>query len=155
MLYDVLMSINNFYVRDHCDVLTMLNRKITVEDESLFVVGQYLLILGSLTNDGVYKIKAISGNELELDIEFNLLTQATDEITVCSLAIPKSLLDLVTQIETYDANNDGSIQSESLGDYSVSYGAKESNASWNVVFKQKLAPYKKAYLNLPSKRLIL
>ena len=147
MLYEVLQVINNFFVDSYCDVVSF-NDNVVTANEDLFIQGQYILIIGSKINDSVYKVESVDGKILTLDSE--LIDENVDDVLICSLSIPKSIITLVTEIETYNTNNHGGVKSESLGDYSVSYG--NNDTSWITVFQHKLARYKKPYLNLPYKR---
>lgn len=148
MLNEVLQSINNYFVSDYCDLTSISTTQLTVSKPSEFIVGQYILILGSKLNDGVTKITAISGNLLTVETGYGLVAETTSNMLVCGLSIPKAILSLVDEIVAYNAKNDGSIKSESLGDYSVSYA--NDDVSWISVFRKKLSPYRKVYLTLPS-----
>ncbi len=151
MLNEVLQSLNNYFVHDYCDLNSITTTTITVDDASKFINGQYCLIIGSKMNDGVYLITNINGLVLTLDAPFDFVPETSEDMIACSLAIPRAVLSLVSEIEAYNEKNDGSIKSESLGDYSVSYQGNQ-DASWITVFRRKLAPYKKTYLNLPYKK---
>ena len=149
MIEQVLQAINNYYVDDHCDLTQIFLDGVNVKRPDKFVEGQYILVLGSKMNDGVYTVLNIGGNKLTLDVAVDLVPELTKNMVACSLSIPKAILNLADEIQAYNAKNDGSVASESLGDYSVTYG---EGATWITVFRNKLAPYKKAYLNLPYKR---
>ena len=96
--------------------------------------GQYVRIIGSVLNDGVYQYP---------------LTGLTDETftgTVRLLAIPKTVLALVDEIQTWTVKNlPTAYTSESFGGYSrtVATGASGVPAGWQDVFKMRLAPYRK------------
>jgi len=149
MIEQVLQAINNYFVDDHCDLTEVMLDGINVKRPDKFVQGQYILILGSKMSDGVFTVLDVTGNKLTLDLEVDLIPEQTKNMVACSLSIPRAVLNLADEIEAYNAKNDGSVASESLGDYSVTYG---DGATWITVFRNKLAPYKKAYLNLPYKR---
>lgn len=150
MLNEVLQAINNYFVVDYCDASEIKVDRVTVDEPNLFSKRQFILILGSKINDGVYRINDISGNDLIVDSTLDLIEESTEGILVCGLAIPRAILDLAVEIETYNNVNKGTIKSESLGDYSVTYSGNE-DVSWITVFRKKLQPYKKPYLNLPRK----
>lgn len=96
--------------------------------------GQYVRIFGSLFNDGVRKYP---------------LTGLTDETftgCVIPLAIPRVILTLAEEIETWtEKNQPTAFTSESFGGYSrtVATGASGVPAGWQDVFKMRLAPYRK------------
>lgn len=96
--------------------------------------GQYVRIFGSLFNDGVRKYP---------------LTGLTDEAftgCVIPLAIPRVILALAEEIETWSAKNQPTaFTSESFGGYSYSKATKSNGtaAGWREVFADDLKPYKK------------
>ena len=96
--------------------------------------GQYVRIVGSVLNDGVYQYP---------------LTWMTDEAftgTVQLLAIPKPVLALVDEIKTWaEKNQPTAFTSESFGGYSYSKATNAAGvaASWQDVFRARLAPYRK------------
>lgn len=153
MLNEVLQTLNNYFVNDYCDLEEIDTDTITVKDVSKFIEGQYVLVLGSKVNDGVYLVSNITGSVLTLDAPFEFVPEVSETMVACSLAIPRAVLSLVDEITAYNLVNNGSVKSESLGDYSVSYVGDD--ASWITVFRKRLNPFKKTYLNLPYKKAYL
>lgn len=96
--------------------------------------GQYVRIIGSVLNDGVYQYP---------------LTGLTDETftgTVRLLAIKKAVLEMVPEIEAWcEKNQPTAFTSESFGGYSYSKATNADGvaASWQDVFRARLAPYRK------------
>lgn len=96
--------------------------------------GQYVRIFGSLFNDGVRKYP---------------LTGLTDETftgCVIPLAIPRVILTLAEEIETWsEKNQPTAFTSESFGGYTYSKATKANGtaAGWREVFADDLKPYKK------------
>lgn len=96
--------------------------------------GQYVRIFGSLFNDGVRKYP---------------LTGLTDETftgCVIPLAIPRVILTLAEEIETWSEKNQPTVfTSESFGGYAYSKATKANGtaAGWREVFADDLKPYKK------------
>ena len=99
--------------------------------------GQYFYISGSVFNDGVHQ-KPANG--------------MTDEVfcgTVYALAIPKDLLDLVSEIEKWQADNgskvSGPFHSESFGGYTYTLksDANGFGASWQSAFANRLNIWRK------------
>jgi hypothetical protein len=149
MLNEVLQAINNYFVDDFTDLPRLEVDGAIVKKPSIFIPAQYVLVLGSKMSDGVYTVLDIVGNKVILDAEVDFIEESTDDMVLCSLSIPPTVLKLVAEIEAYNSKANDGIQSESLGDYSVSYG---NDASWLTAFRRKLQPYKKNYLQLPYKR---
>lgn len=137
MIEKVLHYLNHFYPHTVETVKGVEVDGITVKKD--YIVGQYIYIKDSIMNDGIYKITTITGNKINLD-----LTAEPTTITVYALAIPKSLLNLTTEIEAY-GEKDESLSSESIDDYSVSF---KNGSGWEKAFASKLAPYKRVYSDL-------
>lgn len=153
MLSEVLQSINNYFVDDFCDLEEIETDGVIVDKPSIFIAGQYVLVLGSKMSDGVYTVLDVIGNKILLDNDVDFLNENTDDMVLCSLSIPKTVLKIVDEIEAYNLKVLDGIKSESLGDYSVTYaGGSDNDMSWLTVFRKKLQPYKKTYLQLPYKQ---
>lgn len=96
--------------------------------------GQYVRIFGSLFNDGVRKYP-LAG-----------LTDETFTGCVIPLAIPRVILTLAEEIETWsEKNRPTAFTSESFGGYTYSKATKANGtaAGWREVFADDLKPYKK------------
>lgn len=105
-----------------------------------YIVGQYVWLKYSFVNDGVYKITGVTSNKLTLDA--TLTAENTGElIALFGLAVPHDFLTVVTEIENFKSK-DG-VTSESIDDYSVSYGG--DGGSWTSVFSGKLSQWRRMY----------
>lgn len=110
-----------------------------------YLSGQYILIKGSIMNDGVYKIESIEGNEYSitgLEIE-------EFEGVVFGLGIPKDIENLYNDLLELEKTSKGAglYESESFNDYSYTL-AKNADGQARTTFdtiKPNLAPYKKIY----------
>lgn len=101
--------------------------------------NQYFRIIGSVFNDGVHQYT----NELEL----------TDEAFVGSIwlmAVPKAVIDLADEIDTWVTQYGDSVKSpynsESFGGYSYSMASGSGSSSkptWQSVFANKLNLWRK------------
>lgn len=152
MIEQVLRSLNDFFIRTVVAGSKVETDGITVSDGTKFVAGQYILVIGSVLNNGVLKVKTVTGNKIATD---ETLYPETNAIRVCGMAVPRGLLDIITEITEYNAANPRGISQESLGDYSVTYssgasGGGSNDLSWYGIFKSRLAAYKKVYLTIPS-----
>ena len=137
-LHDVLLEINNFFEKTkEVGEFEVTTTKIIGIDEDNYKVGQYVHIHNSILNDDVYKITAIDVEEITLDAV--LLPETSDNIVLYGLAIPKPLLTLVDEIKSN--GKEGSIQSESVSRYSVTYGDGGSN--WAKVYRKSLDKWRK------------
>jgi len=141
MIDQVMNEINNHFPR------TLDAGKYTINGDTLtgalvanYQAGQYVYIIGSILNDGVYKITEVAPGEITLD---TTLADEVGEFAVWGLAIPNAFLKIVEDIEAYQAKgpSDG-VASESIGRYSVSY---KNGGGWRDIFKGRLDVYRCIY----------
>ena len=135
MLEQVLSYLNNFFVSK-----TLPEQEYTITGGSVEIPdalnGQYIRIVGSVMNDGVYQYPP---------------TELTDETftgMVQLLAIPNVVLLTVQEVENWakkDANQPTAYTSESFAGYSYSKATNANGlaAGWQDVFRSQLAPYRK------------
>lgn len=101
-----------------------------------YIAGQYIRIVGSIMNDGVYKVETYqNGNVTVLG-----LTDEGFTGYVCGLVVPKEFIKLCEDIKVFNANSKPSdITAESFEGYSYT----KSGQGWNGAFKNELRPYRK------------
>ena len=134
MLEQVMRDIRNYFpVESHHGTFTIENG--VISPLSLHA-GQYYMIEGSTLNDGVYKY----GEPIEQPAE-----TFTGYITV--LAPPKAFLEIVSEIEAYQAKY-GDVTpytSESFGGYSYTKasGSNGGSISWADAFGKRLNAWRK------------
>lgn len=109
--------------------------------------NQYFRIVGSVFNDGVYKYTD----------DLRLIDENEFHGAVWLMKVPKAFLDLVAEIEAWQAKYGGidspamsPYTSESFNNYSYSKGASVSTGSgssggstWQTVFAARLNPYRR------------
>ena len=97
--------------------------------ENKFIAGLVIVVEGSLYNDGVYKIASMTASALTLEVGAELINESAEEtVSITMVAYPRSLkLDVALMVSyaIQKANKEG-IQSESLGDYSITFTAAEA-----------------------------
>jgi hypothetical protein len=98
--------------------------------------GQYIRIIGSVFNDGVYKYPC------------NNLTDESFTGEVWAMAIPPALIALADQIKTYAESEPAKPSpyiSESFGGYTYTRSTDEygTAASWQKVFRSQLNRWRK------------
>lgn len=135
MLGQVLAHLRNYFLHSY------ETRTFEVSNGSIELprlrAGQHFCISGSVFNDGVYQYPV---SDLKDEVFYG---------TVFALAIPKSLLDLVKEIEDWQtANGKASAspyQSESFGGYSYTMksGADGASVSWQSAFADRLNVWRK------------
>ena len=126
------------YLHDDFAKQTLPEQEWTITDGTMEVPGalsgQYVRIIGSVLNDGVYQYPMTG------------LTDETFTGTVRLLAIKKAVLEMVPEIEAWcKKNQPTAFTSESFGGYSYSKATNADGvaASWQDVFRARLAPYRK------------
>lgn len=142
MLYTVMKSINNFFIKDiERGDFNIVNGIITVKNK--YLIGQYVLIKGSILSDNIYLVS---------DDLITLPGARDEEFTgaVCGLAIPEDFLDLCRDIEEFNEKlaknpNSGLIQSESFGGYSYSLasGSDGNPITWQSAYQSRLNMYRR------------
>lgn len=138
MLYEIMKRINNFFiVKSFKGTWAIEGGKIALP----FVqTNQYILIQGSIFNDGVYKYT----DDLVLENE-------TFDGVISGLAVPKSFLALADEIMEWQNKNKDIItspySSETFDGYSYSMAsgnsAENGSKSWYKAFSDRLAMYRK------------
>ena len=136
MLTEICAELRNWFVVPngvHIQTYTISGGSIAPLD--FLQEGQYFRIVGSVFNDGVYQYPDTS------------LTDEVFEGAVWALAIPKSLLDLVAEIEDWSEKNASAqntpYQSESFGGYSYTLKNGADGATWKTVFASRLNTWRK------------
>ena len=133
VLEEVLAYLNNYFVYAHapsifidCDstakTISLADTDYTWDDYALDPkVDQYIRVEGSRLNDGVYKVTAVDTTSVTVDT--TLIDEESDEdldhVTIYELAIPQTLLSLVTGMIAWSGTNN--VKSEKLGPHSITY----------------------------------
>lgn len=132
---------NNYFER------TAEKGEYTISDNAIqktrgkYYAGQFIRIMDSLFNDGVYKIKTVAENgTIIIDGEL------VDEIFigyVVGLAVPPSFFALSEKISQYDAKaaKHAGVTSESIPNYSVSYDT--ANKDGAAYYASEVARFRK------------
>ena len=138
MLEQVLMHLNNWFLVPggiHEGTYTIEDGGITLP---FLANGQYFRICGSVFNDGLHQYP---GKDLKTE---------TFDGTVLALAVPKAVIDLATEIESWQTKNgDASVspyQSESFGGYSYSKATDSASGgavTWQSAFRSRLSAWRK------------
>lgn len=117
-------------------------------DADFLKQGQYFRIKGSIFNDGVHKYPATDLQDEEFIGE------------VWAMAVPPDVIDLIADIEAWDAKysnvnspNYSPFTSESFNNYSYTKGARNGGAgsssvtptTWQDVFGYRLRRYKRLH----------
>ena len=138
MLEQVLMHLKNWFLVPggiHEGTYTIEDGGITLP---FLANEQYFRICGSVFNDGLHLYPASD------------LKTETFEGTVWALAVPQAVIDLATEIESWQTKNgDASVspyQSESFGGYSYSKATDSANGgamTWQTAFRSRLNAWRK------------
>ena len=137
-LDEVLGNLNNYFVYAYAPNvyvdITASTKTIALADASYefsdyaldIRVGQYVRIVGTRLNDGVYKVATISTTSFT--VEETLVDEDSDQdsdyVTIYELAVPVKLVSIIA--EMIADNVTPNIISEKLGPHSVTYAKSSS-----------------------------
>lgn len=135
MLEEILMHLHNWFVVSD----GVHTGKYSIEGGGIalpfLVPGQYFRIVGSVFNDGLHKYPADDLTDEDFDGE------------IWAMAIPRSLLQLVGEIEEWVKKHPDTIYvSESFNGYSRTLstnGATGTPSTWRDVFQGRLNAWRK------------
>lgn len=142
-MYATLLACNNFFERSsEYGRYTISENAIAVRGD--YKAGQYVRIMDSLLNDGVYKISTVEAGEITLN---ETLTDEEFCGYIVGLAIPNEFVTLAAKVEAF--TNRG-IASESIPNYSVSFNAKNGVEAYRSDLQAYMKPFQSRYyfLNL-------
>ena len=138
MLEQVLMHLKNWFLVHggiHEGTYTIEDGGITLP---FLENGQYFRICGSVFNDGLHQYPASD------------LKEETFDGTVWALAVPQAVIDLSTEIESWQTKNgDASVspyQSESFGGYQYSKATDSASGgavTWQSAFRSRMNAWRK------------
>lgn len=133
MMETVMREVNNFFPVDKVQgTYAVQGGRLTLP---FLKEGQYFRVVGSIFNDGVYQYPAEG------------LTDETFDGAVWALAVPKAFLDLVKEVETYQAKNGepGPFASESFAGYTYSKATNSRGVAvgWREVFSGRLNQWRR------------
>ena len=132
---EVLGYLNNYFVYTYApnvyvdiasvedaSTITLADDDIDFDDIALDIkADQYIRIVGTRLNDGVYKVSGVEDNVVTVDA--TLIDEESDEdldhVTIYELAIPQKLLSLVTEMIAWSGTDN--VKSERLGPHSITY----------------------------------
>lgn len=137
-MYATLLACNNFFERSsEYGRYTISENAIAVRGD--YKAGQYVRIMDSLLNDGVYKIASVEAGKITLNE-----TLADEEFCgyIVGLAIPNEFITLAAKVEAF--TNRG-IASESIPNYSVSFNAKNGVEAYRSDLQAYMKPFQSRY----------
>ena len=137
ILTDIMAYIHNWFDRDRISgTFTIEGGDIAALDGRV-LTGQYIRIVGSVLNDGVY-LWPVAGT--------GALTDEVFSGEVWLLAIPAELIELSNTIDTWQNDHPMSqYTSESFGGYTYSYATDASGVpvTWREQFRSQLNRWRK------------
>lgn len=151
MIDRIMNECNNHFASTIEYATAIVSDGITGTFAETYITGQYVYLVGTRLNDGVYQVASATGSKITIT-GATLIAEATNDLkVVIGCAVPKAFVDLVTEISTWQTNNankDG-LASETISRYSVSY---KNGGGWSEVFRSKLDAWRCIYD--PADRLI-
>lgn len=137
-MYATLLACNNFFERSsEYGRYTISENAIAVRGD--YKAGQYVRIMDSLLNDGVYKIASVEAGEITLN---EMLIDEEFCGYIVGLAIPNEFITLAAKVEAF--TNRG-ISSESIPNYSVSFNAKNGVEAYRSDLQAYMKPFQSRY----------
>lgn len=146
MIASVMHYLNNYFSRTVEKVTAVIDssaKTITGSFGETYLAGQYIRLSHTILNDGVYKIVSVAGSVIT--VEEGLQDESPAEgYYLWGLAPPKPFLEVVADIETYNAANgtNTGLKSETQGKRAVTYA---SDSTWQGVFANALGTWRKVY----------
>lgn len=147
MIDEILKYLNHYYPVSLDSISAVTTDGLLGDFEEEYFEGQYVYIHGTVMNDGVYQVVSATDEKITLDGTFTSEISNNRIKTVFGLSIPKDLLSLVSEIESFEDKR--GLSSESIDDYSASFGSV-NGAVWENAFKDRLSKYRRPYSDLDS-----
>ena len=121
---DLMLQTNNYFERTaESGAYSIVSQSIALR--GVYKVGQFIRILDSLLNDGVYKITAIVDKTVTLDG-----TLVDEQFTgyVVGLAVPNDFIALAEKVKKF--NRHQGVSSESIPNYTISFSANNGSTAY-------------------------
>jgi hypothetical protein len=144
MLNEICGHLHNFFDTRDGEFIDRTADTFTISSGVIFplpsslIAGQYIRIVGSLLNDGIYLLPS--------NFTISSLVNETFTGVIFGLAIPRDLVTLDSEITAYVAANPASgYVSESFGGWSgtKATGANGAALSWESVYAKRLNRWRK------------
>lgn len=142
MLEQICAEIRNYFTYEedkHIGDFAISNNVIT---PSIAFKTDYIRIVGSRKNDGIYKVSALALNDEEFHGAIWEMSMSSD-----FLSLAKDIEDWQTKYGGYDSVAMSPYTSESFGGYSYSKGISTGNgdggATWQSTFANRLKQYRR------------
>ena len=142
MIYSLMKTCNNFFTitnENKSCVFDSVNKTITFAYSERYLVGQIIVVAGSVLNDGAYTITEVAEGELTVSEE---LRNENSTVVIKGTNTPKDFVDLASSIATFESSNIGKkgLSGFTQGDRSESY--KDDGGTWQNVYRSDIAKYK-------------
>lgn len=141
----VLLYIKNYFARTKEKGTFIIAEEGKIKLKGKYFKGQYILVKGSIMNDGVYIISEVLGNE------YNVPGLSIEEFEgyVFGLAVPKDIINAYKKLLELEETRKGLgiYESEKFNDYTYTM-AKGQDGQVKTAFdtiKPSLAPYRRIY----------
>lgn len=139
----ILKYINNYYAKTkELGIITIKDNKI--ELKGTYIPNQYILVRGSILNDGLYKINTLEDKMIAVTGAINEVFEGV----IYALAIPKEIIEMQTELKELESKYEPSVyQSESFGNYSYSLATNKQGETMSPFdyLVPRLIAYRKIY----------
>lgn len=146
-MIQVCREVRNFFLSGSSEMGDYFIESGAITLNGTYKTGQWLLITGSLLNDGIYKITSAEDQSYALDGD---LIDQEFHGTIYGLRIPSDFIKLCEEIREFNekTGKPSSLVGESVvGFYSHTRATDKNGApvGWQTVFASRLAPFRRLF----------
>jgi len=144
-MLNIMHDINNHFIPYHnvpeYESFEIVTDGIIGPFDEVYLPGMYIIIQASFLNNGIYKIKDVTGNKIT--VEETLQAENTDKsFFIIASNPPDDFISLVSKIDDYKQSDNKGIKSKKSQDLGVTYS---DDTGWKNAFKDELSQYRKLY----------
>ena len=139
----LLDNLNNHFEVSYTEGSISIASKVLTGGPSI-KAGQYLRIMDSALNDGVYKVASVLDGAITLSSSSPLQDESFSGFAV-ALAVPPDVVSALTEINEIEKAQGKGVQSESIPNYSVTFDKTSPYATLKPLLSQYRKPYRGRY----------
>lgn len=128
-LTEVLNHLGNYFEKEYEYGNYSISAK-TILTKKSYKKGQYVRIMDSFSNDGIYKVDYYFEGVLTLEGE---LTDEEFTGYIVSLAVPNDIVEVVPKMDAYEKKVSGGVNSETIPNYSVTYSSEDTFSKFGYI----------------------
>ena len=144
MLEEIFEEINNDFAIT-CETVSVVvdgaAKTITTEYVKEYVAGKYIRLVGTILNNGTYKLASVA--EGVLTVEETLTDETRADATLRGLVVPSAVLTLDTDIAAAITKGFSGVAEIQRGDTRIKYGDGSQADTWQGAFRKRLNTYRR------------